>query len=88
MKKDNVISLEKPAENRDSLTETLQAGAKELLTKAVQAEMHEYLSLYQDVIDGQGRQCVVRNGYLPRIDSLKITLLRGSLTHLKSHHFW
>ena len=65
MKKDNVISLEKPAENRDSLTETLQAGAKELLTKAVQAEMHEFLSLYQDVIDEQGRQCVVRNGYLP-----------------------
>ena len=27
--------------------------------------MHEFLSLYQDVIDEQGRQCVVRNGYLP-----------------------
>ena len=65
MKKDNVISLEKPAENRDSLTETLQAGAKELLTKAVQAEMHEFLSLYQHLTDEQGRQCVVRNGYLP-----------------------
>jgi len=56
MKKDNVISLEKPAENPDILTEMLQAGAKELLTKAVQAEMHEFLSLYQDVIDEQGRQ--------------------------------
>lgn len=65
MKKDNVISLEKPAENRDILTEMLQAGAKELLTKAVQAELSEFLSQYQDVIDEQGRQCVVRNGYLP-----------------------
>jgi len=65
MKKDNVISLEKPAENRDILTEVLQAGAKELLTKAVQAELHEFLSLYQDVTDELGRQCVVRNGHLP-----------------------
>ncbi len=65
MKKDNVISLEKPAENSDILTEMLQAGAKELLIKAVQAEMQEYLLLYQDMTDGQGRQCVVRNGYLP-----------------------
>ncbi len=65
MKKDNVISLEKPAENSDSLTEMLQAGAKELLTKAVQSELSEFLSQYQDVIDEQGRQCVVRNGYLP-----------------------
>ena len=65
MKKDNVISLEKPAENPDSLTETLQAGAKELLITAVQAELSEYLSLYQHLTDEQGRQCVVRNGYLP-----------------------
>ena len=66
MKKDNVISLEKPAENRDILTEILQAGAKELLTKAVQAELTEFLSQYQDVVDGQGRRAVVRNGYLPQ----------------------
>ena len=65
MKKDNVISLEKPAENRDILTEILQAGATELLTKAVQAEVSEFVSLYQAVTDEQGRQCVVRNGYLP-----------------------
>ena len=66
MKNDNVISLEKPAENRDILTEILQAGAKELLTKAVQAELTEFLSQYQDVVDGQGRRAVVRNGYLPQ----------------------
>lgn len=65
MKKDNVISLEKPAEDRDILTEMLQAGAQELLIQAVQAEMHESLLLYQGVTDEQGRQCVVRNGYLP-----------------------
>lgn len=65
MKKDNVISLEKPAENPDILTEMLKAGATELLVNAVQAELQEYLSLYRDLRDEQGRQCVVRNGYLP-----------------------
>lgn len=65
MKKDNVISLEKPAENRDILTEMLKAGAAELLINAVQAELQEYLAVYQQLTDEQGRQCVVRNGYLP-----------------------
>jgi len=65
MKKDNVISLKKPAEDPDILTKMLQAGAKELLTKAVQVELCEFLSQYRDETDEQGRQCVVRNGYLP-----------------------
>ena len=65
MKKDNVISLEKPQRTKLVLTETLRCRSKRITFKAVQAEMHEFLSLYQDVIDEQGRQCVVRNGYLP-----------------------
>jgi len=65
MKKDNVISLEKPAKNPDTLTGILQAGTTELLVTAIQAEVQEFLSLYQQLTDGQGRHCVVRNGYLP-----------------------
>ena len=65
MKKDNVISLEKPAGGQDILTELLRDGARELLARAVQAEVYEFLSLYQEVTDERGRQCVVRNGYLP-----------------------
>ena len=65
MKNDNVIALEKPAENEDVLTSMLRRGARDLLTKAVQAELTEFLAQYQDVVDGQGRQSVVRNGYLP-----------------------
>ena len=65
MKNDNVIALEKPAENEDVLTSMLRRGARDLLTKAVQAELTEFLAQYQDVVDDQGRQSVVRNGYLP-----------------------
>ena len=65
MKKDNVISLEKPAGGQDILTELLRDGARELLARAVQAEVYEFLSLYQEVTDERGRLCVVRNGYLP-----------------------
>ncbi len=66
MKNDNVISLETPAKDEDLLTSMLRQGAQELLTKAVQAELTEFLSQYQDVVDGQGRRAVVRNGYLPQ----------------------
>ena len=65
MKNDNVITLEKPAENEDVLTRMLRRGARDLLTKAVEVELTEFLAQYQDVADDQGRQSVVRNGYLP-----------------------
>lgn len=68
MKNDNVISLEKPVENEDILTGMLRQGAKDLITKAVQAELDAFLSRYQDMADGQGRRSVVRNGYLPERD--------------------
>ena len=65
MKKDNVVSLKKPGENSDALTELLREGARTLLFEAVQAELIDFLSAYQTECDEQGRQCVVRNGYLP-----------------------
>ena len=66
MKNDNVIPLETPAKNEDLLTTMLREGAKELLGKAVQAELTEFLAQYQDVVDDEGRRSVVRNGYLPQ----------------------
>ena len=60
-----MITLEKPAENEDVLTRMLRRGARDLLTKAVEVELTEFLAQYQDVADDQGRQSVVRNGYLP-----------------------
>ena len=66
MNKDNVIPLEKPEENPDLLTGLLRAGARELITQAVHAELTEFLARYEDVMDSLGRRQVVRNGYLPQ----------------------
>ncbi len=49
----------------DPLTEVLRQGAKELVRKAVEAELSEMLSAYSDVRLLDGRAAVVRNGYLP-----------------------
>ena len=65
MKKSNVISLEKPEEKPDFLTGLLITGARELITQAVQAELTNFLTRYDDVTDNLGRRQVVRNGYLP-----------------------
>ena len=60
----NVNSLENP----DVLTGLLRSGARELITQAVQTELAEFLSQYQNVTDSKGRPLVVRNGYLPQRD--------------------
>lgn len=65
MKKDSVVSIEEPTTAKDVLTEVLREGAQKLLAEAVQAELEELLEEYQDESDEQGRQRVVRNGYLP-----------------------
>lgn len=58
----NVIELNSPPE--DALSEVLRHGAQQLLAKAVEAELAALLAKYQDVrVDG--KQAVVRNGYLP-----------------------
>ncbi len=66
MSKDNIISLENPEVKADVLTDLLRPGARELIKKAVQSELAEFLSQYQDMTDSEGRPLVVRNGYLPQ----------------------
>jgi len=65
---DNVFALKNPAmvgEARDALTEVLQEGARTLLAQAIEAEVAEFLVRHGDKRDAQGRQRVVRNGYMP-----------------------
>lgn len=62
MQKDNVITLKKPETNSDILTEVLRNGARQLLAKAVEAEVKEFLDQHNDP-DSKSR--FVRNGYLP-----------------------
>ncbi len=53
-----------PAPARDVLTSILRDGAQQLLAKAIEMEIVEWLEARQQ-LDAQGRRQVVRNGYLP-----------------------
>ncbi|MFB9145470.1 MULTISPECIES: IS256 family transposase [Halomonas] len=49
----------------DPLHELLRQGARDLIAKAVEAELATFLEQYADQRLDDGRQAVVRNGYLP-----------------------
>ena len=49
----------------DPLTELLRNGARDLIKQAVEAELDAMLSEYADLKLIDGRQAIVRNGYLP-----------------------
>jgi len=50
----------------DPLTELLREGARELLIKAVQAELESFLREHSPHLLSDGRAAIVRNGYLPQ----------------------
>jgi|GEM_PF-1724605 len=68
MSKDNVVELRAPESINDPLTELLRQGAKQLIQRAIKADLGEYLAQYTELTDDQGRRAVVRNGYLPERD--------------------
>lgn len=65
MNQNNVIEFKKPGCGpEDLLTDLLRSGARKLIQEAVEAELESFLEHFR----GQrqdGRQAVVRNGYLP-----------------------
>ena len=66
MSQGKVVTLKKPGDlSRDPLTELLRTGAQQLIAQAVEAELHAFLLQFSALTDEQGRQQVVRNGYLP-----------------------
>ncbi len=59
-------ALPQPVGNlSDPLTERLWSGARELIAQAVEAELQALLDLHVQCRLPDGRQAVVRNGYLP-----------------------
>lgn len=62
---DTVVGIDETKAPKDALTEVLREGAQKLLRQAVEAELEELLDTHQQERDVQGRQRVVRNGYLP-----------------------
>lgn len=80
----------------DSLTELLRNGARDLIKQAVEAELNVMLSEYANLKLEDGRQAVVRNGYLPERTiqtgigdvAIKVPKVRdrsGSGIHFTSH---
>ena len=66
MSNHTVVNLKQPAEfESDPLTALLKQGAKELIAKAVEAELNHLLSEHVEQCLPDGRQVVIRNGYLP-----------------------
>jgi len=50
---------------KDVLTEILRTGARKMLAEAIDDEVRIYLSQRRELVDQNGHQQVVRNGYLP-----------------------
>jgi putative transposase len=68
MSNDNLIAFQPPessASFSDALTELVRKGAQQIIAQAVEAELAQFLAQHQSLKDDQGRQAVVRNGYLP-----------------------
>ena len=66
MAKSTVLAFDLPSEfSADSLTEVIQNGAKELLRTAVQAEVSAFITEHAHLLDEEGRQRLVRHGFLP-----------------------
>ena len=66
MVKFNPKTTEQPVETvADPLTVMLRKGAKERIAQAVEAELLSMLEQHQGLQMLDGRQAVVRNGYLP-----------------------
>ena len=49
----------------DILEELARRGARELLARAMEAEVAEHVEKYRELVDEEGRRLVVRNGHLP-----------------------
>jgi len=66
MKDCNLKEVSRPVQKiADPLTELLRNGARDLIRQAVEAELGAMLSEYEDLKLIDGRQAIVRNGYLP-----------------------
>jgi putative transposase len=68
MNNDNLIAFQAPESSEsfnDALTQLVRQGARQIIAQAVEAELKEFLAQYQSLKDDQGRQAIVRNGYLP-----------------------
>jgi|GEM_PF-1912593 len=65
MSESNVVSIQRPAVEKDTLSEVLREGAQRLLAEAVEAEVEDFLAQFRELRTAEGKRRVVRNGHLP-----------------------
>jgi transposase-like protein len=68
VQEDNLVEYRNPGialPVADALTAVLRQGAQELLLQAIKTEVNEFLASHRELKDADGKQRVVRNGYLP-----------------------
>jgi len=67
MKNDEPIGSKKQGEEgkKSLLEEIIREGARKLLQAAIENEVGAYVDLFREIKDENGRQLVVRNGFLP-----------------------
>jgi putative transposase len=72
VKENNVVSLAERAESegRLHLEQIIRRGAQEMLQKAIENEVADYVRDHEGQKDEQGKQQVVRNGFLPQREIL------------------
>ena len=68
MEKNNVTTFVTPGEIIDPLTEVLRAGARKLLSDAIELEVEDLLAAHAHLRTEDGLQRVVRHGHLPERD--------------------
>lgn len=64
-KSTRTVHLQQETSVTDPLTEMLRDGARKLIAQAVEVELRAFLDRYADKKLEDGRNAVVRNGYLP-----------------------
>ena len=64
MSDDNVIAFEQPETINDPLTDFIREVAKKLIAQAIEEELNGLLDRFQGQTV-EGKQRVIRNGYLP-----------------------
>jgi len=84
MKNNSVLEFRNPDPKfHDHLTEILKAGCQQIIQTALETEIEDFLKQYQGVTEYNGKQRIVRNGYLPEreiqtgIGQLKVRVPRS-----------
>ena len=67
MRKSNIIDYKNPSQNlaTDVLSEFLREPTQKMLQLAIEEEVQNFISSYQDKLLTNGSKQVVRNSYLP-----------------------